>query len=82
MQMYYKKCLIWSVIGRSRYREVRSRGNVSSDIKIMSAIERYPLHRGFVARVRPSFDTILRKVFVVKIKVSAIKDARYKEVSL
>ena len=57
-------------------------GNVSSDLKIMSAIERYPLHRGFVARVRPSFDTILRKVFVVEIKVSAIKDPRYKEVSL
>ena len=26
MQMYYKKWLIWSAIGRSRYREVRSRG--------------------------------------------------------
>ena len=43
IQISHKKCLIWPAIERVRYREVSATCNVNWDLKIMFAIESYPL---------------------------------------
>ena len=43
IQISYKKCFIWHVIGRFHYREVILWDNVNWDLKTLSAIERCPL---------------------------------------